>query len=363
MSVTKRGHDSWLIRIYMGREAGKPKYYSETFHARVKIPAQERERELKKKLCVAKQGPHSSIMNLGQYMMEWLQDSKDRLAPRSYKLYEYYHRCLYPLLGHLQLWTLSGEQLREQLRGQFGDLEPRTRQNLYTYVSTVVNAAIGDKKAPMDALVGFRIPRAPKKHPRVLKREELREIRRVALSYRYGLVFVLLVETGARAGEILGLTWEYCDLETGTISIERDMDILTKELQDRPKTENSRRSLKLPVETAELLREHYNKQQQELRQLKVAPLKLDHGLVFLTKNGRPVAYKTIQKTWGYILKRCGLPDMKIHNLRHSVITMLLEEGSAPINVAALVGHDVNTTNREYAHKVKNIRAISYIEQG
>ncbi len=357
--ITKRGNNTWLIRIDLGRgEDGKRKFYHETFYAPIKSMVQERERELRKKLKICHQGPLSEIMTVGQWMDAWMIDVKGTIAPRTYVTYDYNARTIKPLIGSLELWSLTSEQLNDALRGQFADMKPRSKKNMYAFVHTVVQAAIDAKKVPMDALQGFKMPRAQKVHRDTLSRDQMRQLLAAAAPLRYGLVIRLLTLTGARAGEILGLTWDAIDFEAGSITINKSINTRNKEMNDRPKTENSRRSIILDQETMDMFKLQQEKQKAELRALDVVPLNTGKGLVFLTCFGRPADYKTIRQTFALSLKRAGLPHMRIHDIRHSVITLLLTEGNSLVNVASLVGQDVNTTTGKYTHLLKKTVAIS-----
>ena len=357
--IKKRKENTWWIRIYLGRGPdGKKEFYNETFYAPIKSLAQERERELKKKLKGQPIGPHTNIMTLGQWLDAWMIDIKDSVTTRTYSTYKYNAKRIKPFIKDLNLWTLNSEQLTDVLRGQFENMRPRSKKNMYSFVHTVVQAAIDAKRAPQDALQGFRIPRVPKVHRDTLDREEMQMLVMASDPLRYGLVIRLLILTGARISEILGLTWDAIDFEQGYITINKSINIRTKELNDRPKTENSRRSIVLDQETIDLLKLQQEKQKTELRTLDVVPLSVDKGLVFLTSNGKPVDYSTIWQTLATSLKRAGLAHMRIHDIRHSVITLLLTEGISLVKVASLAGQDVNTTTGQYTHLLKKAVAIS-----
>lgn len=113
-------------------------------------------------------------------------------------------------LGHLSLWTLTGEGLNSILDDHFDVLQSRSKKNLYDFTRTVVRSAIESHTAPQDALLGYKIPRAGKIEREVYTQSDLKTILGNLSGYRYGLVFRLLIVTGARAGEILvcaGIWW------------------------------------------------------------------------------------------------------------------------------------------------------------
>jgi len=195
----------------------------------------------------------------------------------------------------------------------------------------------------------------PKENRSTLSREEIRLLMNTCDGYKHGLVIRLLCVTGARVSEILGLTWESVDLERGTITIDQSVDIKERRQKDDIKTANSRRTIELDVSTLQLLRLHH----QSSKNTTVRPLQRKKSLVFQAQDGRPLRYEAIRKTLRLALKKAGLPLIRVHDIRHSVITLLLDEGTPPILVAALVGQDVATTVGRYAQKTRRGKAISF----
>lgn len=351
--IRKQGKNSWQIRIYLGRDekTGKEKFYTETFEAPLKSMAQAREQELKKQF--QKLGPRREIMTLGKWLDEWLEDVKNTITDVTYRGYAKHVKALKPMIEHLNLFDLDAEKLKKALRGRFDHLSPRTQKNILTTLKTAVKAAIDARLAPMDALVGFKNVRVPRKPRPVLDREGLTKLVEAASQYKYGLIIRLLAVTGARLGEILGLTWDMVDFKRGAITIDQAVDLQERKLKGEPKTFNSRRTVFLDEETMRLLAEHRQKQARET----VRPLKKNESLVFQAPNGRPVKYTAVYKTFHRSLRSAGLPEMRIHDIRHSVVSLLLSEGVPVITVAALVGHNVNTTTSKYAQKTKHSKGL------
>ena len=357
MSVKKRGK-GWLISIYLGRDAttGKKNYYYETFHAPTKSLAQDRERELKNQLKPRKAGPNVVYTNLGEYMDYFYSKKARSLRKGSLQTYASYIRKLKPLIGHLQLWTITFEEIDRIFRVEFFGLSMRYQKNLYDFTKEVIQDAIDSRRVPMDALVGWETPAQEKKIRDVLSEDQIRGLLDFLASgtYRYGFVFYLLLITGARAGEILGLCEDVVDFQKNQITIRRTIDLHSTRLQDEPKTSNSYRTIQFGDEEMALFKRYI----QDIQNRKVVSIKKD-SLIFQTKNGKPVRYSTIQKTWKSILKQLDIEHVRIHDIRHSVITYLLNQNVSIIQVASLAGQDVNTTTRTYAHKMRKGNAVEF----
>ena len=80
------------------------------------------------------------------------------------------------------------------------------------------------------------------------------------------------------------------------------------------------------------------------------------GYVVADETGGPLSFNTIQNHYKKLLKQCGLPDVRFHDLRHSVATYLLEIGIPIEEVSAWLGHSsIATTAKVYAHVNIGIR--------
>lgn len=347
--VKKRGK-GWLIKIYLGRDKdGKEKYYTETFYAPLKSMAQARERELKQKF--EKLGPNRSVNTLGEWLDLWLEEKRAQVDSNSYRTYATYIKRIKPVVSDIKLYEINGHELRRRVSTCIEDTAPRTQKNILTVLKTAVKAGIEAKIIPQDALLGFGTVKVPRKDRPVLAREDMLRIVKASERYRYGLVIRLLIVTGARLGEILGLTWDRVDFERSTITIDRTVDVLNRQLKGDTKTPNSRRTVILDAETMAKLAEWKKKSHNKVVSLQ------NKELVFKSPEGKPLHYGRMRKTFKTVLKQAGLPDMRIHDIRHSVVTLLLKEGVPPILVATLVGHNVATTTSTYAQQVKVSRSI------
>jgi len=350
--LEKRGK-GWLVRIYLGKgEDGKKKYFTQMIYAPTKHMAREIEASLKKRL-VKPDGYRGAVYTLGEWLDAWLAETKDTVSSRTYKEYESHVRKLKPLVGDLFLYSLQAEVLSQRLAGQFNHLRPKTRKNLYSTLKTVIRAAIERKLAPYDALVGFKLPKVPREIRRTLSRDELKRLVEAAKEHKHGLIIRMLAVTGARLGEILGLTWDCVDFERGTITIEKSVDTKHRVLKGDVKTPQARRTVELDEETITLLRNHAPTG-------KIVPIhRHKNSLVFQAEDGRPVKYEAVRKTLHKALQKAGLPTIRIHDIRHSVVTLLLSEGVPPILVANLVGHKVGTTVNCYAQQVSHGKGLQF----
>jgi len=342
--LRRKGPNKYLIMIYLGREekSGKKKYYSEVFNGKLteaRLRAAELEASLKKYT-----GPAKSMF-LGQYLENWLAKIEGTVSERAHRTYSWHVRRLKEALDRVPMYNLTAYELQEAL-SRLGGLSPRTLKGLYGTLRTALRQAVAWGLLPSDPTVGLRAPRVPRRERKVLTQEELRALLEAAKSYKYYLVLRLLVLTGMRLGEVLGLKWQDIDLKKGTLTVKRAADGRNRKLKQQPKTASSERTFKLDEETVRLLAAH--KKEQKV----VAMKNRDSGLVF-SHEGRVVREDAIRRTLNYALKKAGLPRIRVHDLRHTAGSLLLDAGYSLSVVASFLGHSSPaTTAAVYAHAVR-----------
>lgn len=155
----------------------------------------------------------------------------------------------------------------------------------------------------------------------------------------YRIIFLMLFWLGCRVGELLALTKADIDFDNGTISISKtyyrrnQTDYITS-----PKTESSNRKITIPMFLQEEMKRFIDRQY---------GLTADERIFTITD--RAIQKKMKQKT-----ENAKLKPIRVHDLRHSHIALLIEKGMQPLVIAQRVGHDsVNTTMNIYGHLYPN----------
>jgi integrase len=199
---------------------------------------------------------------------------------------------------------------------------------------------------PADPTTGLRVPRAPKQERKVLTKQELLQLLAAAGGYKHYLIIRLLALTGLRLGEALGLKWQDISFKDETLTVRRAADSRHRILKET-KTSSSERTLKLDAETIALLKA------QKKNRGKVRPLTRENDLIFVSPDGRPLKESSVRKTLNRALAKAGLPHIRVHDLRHTAASLLLDEGYSFPVVASFLGHSSPaTTAAVYAHAVR-----------
>jgi excisionase family DNA binding protein len=170
-----------------------------------------------------------------------------------------------------------------------------------------------------------------------------------AEGHRLHPLYLMAATMGLRRGELLGLHWYDLDLERGTLRVTWNVQrVGDRLLMKETKSLDSDRVVPLPQVTRRALREHEKVHAKEREA--AGRYWTDHGLAFPTAVGTPMEPRILNRHFAALRVRAGLDGIRLHDLRHSMITFLLELGVPPHIVQAIAGHaDVDVTMRIYAH--------------
>lgn len=187
--------------------------------------------------------------------------------------------------------------------------------------------------------------------------ELLAQLPDTKLCFRTAITMLLF--TGIRRSELLGLNWSDVDMHTGVISINRTSKYLSHQglIEDDTKNTSSRRSFKAPVELLPLLRKYRAYQLQQ--RLQVGDKWQDSERIFTNWNGSPLRPDTLTNQFRHWIATTDLPPIHPHSLRHTNATLLIANGTNIQTVAKRLGHSTSTTTANiYAHAVQSADAAA-----
>jgi integrase len=167
---------------------------------------------------------------------------------------------------------------------------------------------------------------------------------------RLAAAWLLLVTTGMRRGEVLGLTWENVDFTNSRLSVVRSLSIVN--YHDvrliQPKTSKGRRSIALDPATLAALQAHRVRQLEERLQWGAAWN--DSDLVFPREDGTPIHPQRMTSWFEQLSRDACLPRIRLHDLRHSYATAALAADVPAKVVSERLGHaSVMITLDTYSH--------------
>jgi len=179
----------------------------------------------------------------------------------------------------------------------------------------------------------------------------------------YSPLWLLLIQTGLRRGEALGLRWQDVDLNKGKLSVRQTVECLSGTAHiSTPKTAAALRTITLFPESVAALKAHRTRQLE--RRMRAAVWE-DHDLVFASETGRPLNPNNVLRNFYVIVKKANkqaeadkaevLPAFCIHDLRHTHASHLLAEGWNVPKVSRRLGHaNPGITMTIYAHALVDV---------
>ena len=173
--------------------------------------------------------------------------------------------------------------------------------------------------------------------------------------------YALLLQTGLRTGEMIGLRWADVDFEKRLLHIRRTMEY-RHSIGDwrvgEPKTKSSVRDIPLTQEAINILKN----QKEKLLSMNIESTAFPDN-VFLCKDGTPTKNSTYDSKLFYYCDKAGIERFSMHVLRHTFATRCIENGMRPKTLQMILGHsNIGVTMNLYVHvtedeKTKEIRSI------
>lgn len=230
-------------------------------------------------------------------------------------------------------------------------LSNKTILEHHRLIHTILTQAEKEMLVQYNAAAKATPPKAAKKEVNYFQPEDIVRIREALDKepLKWKVATHLLLITGCRRGEIMGLRWDRVDFANSKIKIDTNLLYSAKRgiYEDTTKT-GTVRFIKLPAETMELLRQ-YRRWYMELR-FKNGDRWQDTGFLFVKENGEPMIPDGITAWLSDFSKRHDLPHINPHAFRHTMASILINSGKDVVSVSKRLGHaKVSTTTDIYSH--------------
>lgn len=298
-------------------------------------------------------------MILGDWLDYWLEQI---ILPKSpYTTYAAYEQAvrlrLKPLLGGKRLPALSVPDVRSARNKVVSNSSASAAKKMLTALRSALTAAMKDDLLTRNVAQLVELPEVePEEHEPWTPDQAVRFFR-AAVRHPLYAGFLLALITGLRRAEIRGLRWQDIDLDTRTMYVRKQRQRLKvpgrpmTETEYSPKGKGRRKrqgAIGLPVVLVEPLRAQ--KARQEALRAAAGAAWTDNDLVFAYGDGRPMNQDALHGAFKRLTKRLGLPEIRLHDLRHGASTMLADMGVHPHVNQAIMGHSSSeTTMSVYNH--------------
>lgn len=277
-------------------------------------------------------------MTVGLLLVSWLELTRERIRPSTYESYELNVRRLSDQLGEVPLARLTAPDIQ----AAYSRLRDRglTEYSLHQ-VHAVLDRALRHGLqwgmiARNPAALVFA-PRPRRREMTALSAGQLMRLLDQARGHQLAPLLVILGTAGLRIGEALGLRWIDVDIAGRRLvvrqALQRRRGVGLAFVQ--PKTPRSRRTVHLTTLGVQALCEQRRWQEERSQ---AGTDWFESGLVFTNLSGRPLEPTRVNAALRQHLTEARLPRIRVHDLRHTTATVLLEAGVHPKVVQDLLGH-------------------------
>lgn len=358
-SIFQRPNGTYTGRITMG--GGNTYSYTGTSKKEVEKKLEEF------RISTLKEEVVPQRITVNAYIEQWLQHVKmpslkasafDRLE----RTYENYIRK--SPVGRSQMGNLTSLDIQKLITEKSLDYSYSTVKKIYGLLNECMGYAVANRDLNFNPVLAVKMPkrenmRKKTKTIQVFTEEELHKIEKVAeityqsgeVRYKHTMLFVLMANTGLRAGEAIALTWSNVDLDNRVISISQNASCVKdrNENSDKKyeviitsvKTQNGNRLIPCNDKAMEALL--WLKKYQEDH-------KIQSEFVDCNEKGEILKQQTLPKILAKILKAANVPYRNVHSFRHTFATNLISKGVDVKVVSQLLGHaSVKITYDTYVH--------------
>ena len=325
-----------------------------------------------------------SDMTVDTWFDYWIKNIVGDLAPNTLRNYrERYKFNIQPIIGGMLLSDVKPMHCKMVLNQMDNDYAGSTIRQTYICMGTMLKSALMNDlivRHPMNG-VRYTKPVRAVNDIKYLTLEEQEKFMEVAKRSHNYYQYALLLETGLRTGELVGLTWDAIDWKKRTLTVNKTLEYRHKQGYWRagpPKTQQSYRTIPLTNKAYEILEKvyanvRYRKEADTLSQTleymdrrtgEKSTLVMS-DLVFINwRTGEPAKNSSYDT---HLYKLCDEAKIKrfcMHALRHTYATRAIESGMQPKVLQKLLGHaSIKTTMDRYVHVTEDslLKAIKQFE--
>ena len=198
-----------------------------------------------------------------------------------------------------------------------------------------------------------KVPKAEKFHSEFLEPEQIDDMLLLFKGSTIELPVTLCAVYGFRRSEVLGLKWSNVNLKKRTITVAETLQQNTGgNYIDKPKTDSSYRTLPMTDSIYELL--EAQKRLQEERKSIMGNYYIYSDYVCTWNDGQVISPNYLTRKFRSTIDKSTLPKIRLHDLRHSVASNLIDNGLSVVDVKDWLGHaNASTTLNIYSHACKS----------
>ena len=388
MATIRQRNGAYQIRVSLGYDVkGKQIIKTTSWKPTPGMTEKQIQKELEKQAVLFEDKCKSGLAGDGHikfadFAARWMDINIDNLAPKTYERYLALLVRINAAIGHFKLGDLRPHHLQEFYKALSEDgtnqrtgkaLSPKTIQHHHRLISVMLGEAYKQGYTPRDISELVTPPKVKQHEVAYLDEKDVAELFS-ALSeapIKWKTALLLLLYTGMRRGELVGLEWSDIDFEGKTITIKRTVQYVASPrheyrdengvlykgqlIEKEPKTKSSQRCISVDDGVLSILAA-YRLWWEEQRTINGSRW-IETDKLFIRDNGGIMHPDSITDYTSKLKKAHDLPHFTPHSLRHTNISLMIAAGVDIKTVSARAGHsNVTTTGNIYTHQIQSANA-------
>ena len=341
-TITKNGkkYTYWEARFTVGYDPGTGKQIQKSITGKTQ---KEVSQKLKAVTTAIDTGTFVAPckMTVGQWLDIWTEEYLGGVKPRTVDNYKGVVRSrIKPGLGAVKLDALTPHTIQSYYNGLSKEgLAPKSVRNVHGILHKALQQAIANgyiKINPADSCI---LPRAVRKELKPMDEDMITAFLKAVQGHQFEHLFTVTLFTGMREGEALGLLWECVDLTKGTITVDKQLQLIrgSRGQYQMVPTKNSKgRTISIAPFVVSTLKKVKHRQLEN--RLRFGETWEDSGFVFTDDLGHHLSASTVYKSFKAVMVQIGSPETRFHDLRHSYAVASIKSGDDIKTVQENLGH-------------------------
>lgn len=300
-------------------------------------------------------------MLFSDFLRKWLEDTKRNISENTYfSYYQTVHKSICPYFDErrIKLCDLKPYHIQDFYNRKMDkeNLSANTICHYHANIHKALDYAVKTERIKENPSDKIMLPKKEKHIAKYYTIDELKVLLDKAKGSSLETVINLAVWFGLRRGEIIGLKWECIDLDKKYLSILGTVTdkgtsgsrIDNLKYRSRVKTASSMRTFPLTDEMVSYFKKLKEKQTENQKQANYNTKWIE--FVCVRDNGDLIPLDYVSRAFPRFLSKNGLKLIKLHELRHSNISLLIENGASMKEAQEWAGHSsYSTTANIYSH--------------
>ena len=244
---------------------------------------------------------------------------------------------IFPALGNVRINKLEQQQVQKFINAVSKEYSASVVHNVQTVLHRSLQQAVDNKLLQYNPADKIILPKPQKVKLQYLEPEQVRDFINALDGEKYRNFFIVALMTGMRLSELIGLSWDNVNFETGTITVAQQYQYLDGvEKIVLPKEDKIRTIIPAKIVMDALANEKETQRRNAIENSDV--FQNEWNLCFTRVSGKPYGKNTIENRFKKILKSAELPNIRFHDLRHSFAVNSIQAGDDIKTIQSNLGH-------------------------